>query len=116
MMLGKTHIGSMFIAMEQETKMRCVHGALLSEHCQICDDDSERAKGKKLNMTKISREHELAAALLWLRNHYDVDAHIVFEPQENIKSAVLKRIDKVLADGPELSIEHQVAFRAKYPK
>lgn len=58
----------------------------------------------------MSREHELAAALLWLREHYDV------EPESNIKIKVLDRIDRVLADGPELSIVDMSVFRKKYPE
>ena len=71
-----------------------------------------------------TREQHLAAALLWLRNHYDVE----FEPDNNLlvrtnldllvsfKKEVLDRVDEILADGPEITIEQQVAFRAKYPR
>lgn len=58
-----------------------------------------------------TREQDLAAALLWLRNHYDVD-----EPTSDMKNEVLRRIDQVLADGPDLLIEQMSAFRARYPR
>ena len=57
------------------------------------------------------REKNLTAALLWLRNHYDVD-----EIQSDLKTEILGRIDRVLADGPELSIADMTEFRAKYPR
>jgi hypothetical protein len=57
-----------------------------------------------------TREQHLAAALLWLRNHYDV------EPESNGKTEVLRRVDQVLADGPDVEIEHMVSFRNKYPR
>jgi hypothetical protein len=57
-----------------------------------------------------TREQNLAAALLWLRNHYDV------EPESNNKIEVLRCVDLVLADGPDVQIKHMVAFRHKYPR
>jgi hypothetical protein len=90
---------------------KCIHDIPLDEPCSTCAWAAKQRKQEgKLHMVKVTREHELAAALLWLRNHYDID-----DQNMDIKSEVLKRVDKVLEDGPELSIEHQVAFRAKYP-
>jgi hypothetical protein len=62
---------------------------------------------KNYSATKI----DLAAALLWLRNHYDVD-----EIQSADKTAILDRVDRVLEDGPDLSIADMTAFRDKYPR
>lgn len=55
-----------------------------------------------------TREQNLAAALLWLRNHYDAG-------RAKLKPEVLERVDRVLADGPELTIAITTAFREKYP-
>lgn len=55
-----------------------------------------------------TREQDLAAALLWLRNHYDAG-------RSRSKPQILDRVDRVLADGPELTIAMSTAFKEKYP-
>lgn len=57
-----------------------------------------------------NREEELSAALLWLRNQYDVGSRAAA-----IKHAVLKRVDWCLAEGPPIRGESVAAFREKYP-
>lgn len=49
-------------------------------------------------------ESILAAALLWLRNHYDVG-------QPDLKDQVLERIDRVLDQCP---VKDQVGFREMF--
>jgi hypothetical protein len=49
----------------------------------------------------------VAAALVWLRNHYQIG-------DLSLKRKVLKRIDAVIED-QHVSIEDMRAFRAKYP-
>jgi hypothetical protein len=64
-----------------------------------------------------TREQDLMAALLWLRNHYDVGSSpSSSSPQFNqeLKIKVLERIDKVLADGPDIKGHMMVDFRNKY--
>lgn len=58
-----------------------------------------------------TREQDLAAALLWLRNHFDLND---FAPE--LKPEVLDRIDRVLADGPPTTGAMSTAFREKYPR
>jgi hypothetical protein len=54
------------------------------------------------------REKELSAALLWLRNHYEIG-------DSRLKLKVLDRIDRVLADGPPITGAMSAALREKYP-
>lgn len=53
------------------------------------------------------REETLTAALLWLRNHYDLR-------HPKLKSQVLESIDRVLADGGPISGEMSARFRKRY--
>lgn len=57
-----------------------------------------------------TREQDLAAALLWLRNHYE------FKDKADVEVEVLARIDSVLADGPPITGAMSTAFREKYPR
>jgi hypothetical protein len=56
----------------------------------------------------MTREEELAAALLWLRNHYDVG-------DCRLKRQVLARADQVLAAGGAITGDHMRQLREKYP-
>lgn len=55
-----------------------------------------------------TREQDLAACLLWLRNHYDVG-------RSRCKPQVLDRVDRVLADGEDVTITTSTTFKEKYP-
>jgi hypothetical protein len=60
----------------------------------------------------ITREQELLAALLWLRNHYEVG-----DPKDHrTRSRVLERIDLVIGPYPigGLTSAGMEAFRSKY--
>ena len=64
-----------------------------------------------------TREQDLMAALLWLRNHYDVGVGREMTSSafnRELKIKVLERIDKVLADGPDVKGHMMVDFRNKY--
>lgn len=56
---------------------------------------------------KPTDQEVLAAALLWLRNHYDVG-------NERVKAKVLNRVDRVLKDH-EPSGAAMAELRRKYP-
>jgi hypothetical protein len=53
----------------------------------------------------------LTAALLWLRNHYDVGPF-----DDDIKRLVVERIDRILADGEDVSIADMRDLREQYPE
>lgn len=57
-----------------------------------------------------TREQDLAAALLWLRNHYDLNESAA----SNLRAEVLDRIDRVLADGAPITVAMSASFREKY--
>ena len=53
----------------------------------------------------------LAAALLWLRNHYEVGTL-----DADTKRLVIDRIDRILADGEDVSIADMRDFREQYSR
>jgi hypothetical protein len=61
-----------------------------------------------------TREQHLSAALLWLRNHYEVGSR--GPDGERLKADVIERIDRVLADGPSIPGDVMSRFREKYPR
>lgn len=56
----------------------------------------------------IERDRILTAALLWLRNHYDVG-------DRRQAAKVLAVVDRVLDDGTPLSRLDERVFKATYP-
>lgn len=60
-------------------------------------------------MAMTDREQMLTAALLWIRNHYDLQ-HL----NPELKPKVLATVDAVLADGGPVSGALMQVFREKY--
>ncbi len=58
----------------------------------------------------MTREQELAAALHWLRNHYDVGSK-----EANIRRQVLTRTEQILAAGSPVTGDMLRQLREKYP-
>jgi hypothetical protein len=57
-------------------------------------------------------ERLLAAALVWLRNHYDLVDHVGTNPA--VRAAVLDRVDRILADFPPRGVDLAL-MRYRYP-
>jgi hypothetical protein len=52
----------------------------------------------------------LTAALLWLRNHYDVGTR-----DAEIRRLVVERVDRILVDCEDLTIDDMRNLREQYP-